>query len=57
MRYIAVNNWLAILWLIPETNSQKKDTQCIPPLKRRNGSGLAESALEQANENGCVQQK
>ena len=24
-------------------NSQKKDTQGIPPLKRRNGSGLAES--------------
>ena len=22
-------------------NSQKKDTHCIPPLKRRNGSGLA----------------
>ena len=29
-------------------NSQKKDTQGIPPLKRRNGSGLAESELEQA---------
>ena len=26
-------------------NSQKKDTQGIPPLKRRNGSGLAESEL------------
>ena len=29
-------------------NSQKKDTQGIPPLKRRNGSGLAVSELEQA---------
>ena len=31
-------------------NSQKKDTQGIPPLKRKNGSGLAESKLEQAEE-------
>ena len=31
-------------------NSQKKDTQGIPPLKRRNGSGLAESEVEQALE-------
>ena len=31
-------------------NSQKKDTQGIPPLKRRNSSGLAESELEQAEE-------
>ena len=31
-------------------NSQKKDTQGIPPLKKRNGSGLAESELEQAGE-------
>ena len=31
-------------------NSQKKDTQGISPLKRRNGSGLAESELEQAEE-------
>ena len=31
-------------------NSQKKDTQGIPPLKRRNGSGLAELELEQAEE-------
>ena len=31
-------------------NSQKKETQGIPPLKRRNGSGLAESELEQADE-------
>ena len=32
-------------------NGQKKDTQCIPPLKRRNGNGVAESELEQAYEN------
>ena len=31
-------------------NSQKKNTQGIPPLKRKNGSGLAESELEQAEE-------
>ena len=31
-------------------NSQKKDTQSIPPLKKRNGSGLAESEQEQAEE-------
>ena len=29
-------------------SSQKKDMQGIPSLKRRNGSGLAESELEQA---------
>ena len=27
-------------------NSQKKDTQGIPPLKKRNGSGIAQSELE-----------
>ena len=27
-------------------NGQKKDTQGIPPLKRRNGNGVAESELE-----------
>ena len=32
------------------TNSQRKDNQSIPPLKRRNGSGLAESETEQAEE-------
>ena len=43
-------------------NSQKKDVQCIPALKRRNGSGLAESDFEKAGEfNGqstvdCVHQ-
>ena len=31
-------------------NGQKKDMQGIPPLKRRNGSSLAESGLEQADE-------
>ena len=29
-------------------NSQKKDTQCIPPLKRMNGKGVAQSDLEKA---------
>ena len=31
-------------------NSQKKDTQGIPPLKRRNGNGVAQSDLEKAEE-------
>ena len=31
-------------------NGQKKDTQCIPPIKRRNGNGVAESELELADE-------
>ena len=31
-------------------NGQKKDTQGIPPLKRRNGNGVVESELEQADE-------
>ena len=31
-------------------NSQEKDTQGIPPLKRRNGSGVAQSELEMAEE-------
>ena len=31
-------------------NGQKKDTQGIPPLKRRNGYGVAESELEQVDE-------
>ena len=31
-------------------NCQKKDTQGIPTLKRRNGYGVAESELEQADE-------
>ena len=28
--------------------SQKKDTQGIPPLKKRNGSGIAQSEFEKA---------
>ena len=31
-------------------NSQKKDTQGIPPLKRKNGKGVAQSDLEKAGE-------
>ena len=31
-------------------NSQKKDTQGIPPLKKRNGSGIAQSEFEEAEE-------
>ena len=31
-------------------NSQKKDTQGIPPLKRKNGKGAAQSDLEKAEE-------
>ena len=31
-------------------NSQKKDTQSIPPLKRMNGKGVAQSDLEKAEE-------
>ena len=41
-------------------NSQKKDTQGIPPLKRKNGKGVAQSDLEkgrgiQWSVYGCVQ--
>ena len=31
-------------------NSQKKDTQGIPPLKRKNGKGVAQSDLEKEEE-------
>ena len=31
-------------------NGQKKDTQGIPPLETRNGNGVAESELDQADE-------
>ena len=31
-------------------NSQKKDTQGIPPLKRKSGKGVAQSDLEKAEE-------
>ena len=34
----------------PYINGQKKNTQGIPPLKRRNGNGVTESELEQADE-------
>ena len=40
---------------INSQNSQKKDTQGIPPLKRKNGKGVAQSDLEKAEEfNGQV---
>ena len=32
------------------SNSQKKDTQGIPPLKKKNGKGVAQSDLEKAEE-------
>ena len=32
------------------TNSQKKDTQGIPPLKRKNGKGVAQSDVFNKNE-------
>ena len=31
-------------------NNQKKDSQGIPPLKRKNGKGVAQSDLEKAEE-------
>ena len=31
-------------------NSQRKDTQGIPPLKKKNGSGIAQSDFEKAEE-------
>ena len=31
-------------------NSQKKDTQGIPPLNKRNGSGIAQSEFEKAED-------
>ena len=34
-------------------NSQKQDTQGIPPLKRKNGNGVAQSDLEKAEEFNC----
>ena len=42
-------------------NSQRKDTQGIPPLKKKNGSGIAQSDFEKAEEfNGqfteCIHQ-
>ena len=34
-------------------NSQKKDTQGIPPLKRKNGKGVAQSDLEKVSLRMC----
>ena len=47
--------WLVMLRQTPETfyryiNSQKKDTQGIPPLKRKNKKGVALSDLKRAEE-------
>ena len=50
------NNLVGDIKLIPpprdfyRTDGQKNDTQGISPLKRRNGNGVAESELEQADE-------
>ena len=48
--------YMSVTWLVTlrqdfyqYINGQKKDTQGIPPLKRRNCSGVAESELEQAD--------
>ena len=54
-RSVAVNKLLGNIKVNPKdfyryTNSQRKDNQGIPPLKRRNGSGLGESKTEQAEE-------
>ena len=50
-----VNNLVGNVWANPREfyryiNSQKKDTQDIPPLKRRNENGVAQSDLEKAEE-------
>ena len=37
------------------TNSQRKDNQGSPPLKRRNGSGFAESERKCLVTTGCQQ--
>ena len=47
--------WLVMLRRTPEASIgtsivRKKDTQGIPPLKRRNGNGFAQSDLEKAEE-------
>ena len=47
--------WLVMLRQTPETSIctsivRKKDSQGIPPLKRRNGNGVAQSDLEKAEE-------
>ena len=50
-----VNNLVAVVKANPRDfyryiNSQNKDTQGIPPLKRKNGKGVAQSDLEKAEE-------
>ena len=50
-----VNNWVGDVKANPRDfyqyiNSQKKDTQGIPPLKRKNGKGVVQSDLEKAEE-------
>ena len=47
--------WLVMLRQTPETSIgtsivRKKDTQGIPPLKRKNGKGVAQSDFEKAEE-------
>ena len=47
--------WLVMLRQTPETSIgtsivRNKDTQGIPPLKRKNGKGVAQSDLEKAEE-------
>ena len=51
----SVNNLVGVVKANPRDfyryiNSQKKDTQGIPPLKKRNGSGIAQSEFEKAEE-------
>ena len=47
-----VNNLVGDVKAKPATsiNSQKKDTQGIPPLKRENGKGVAQSDIKNAEE-------
>ena len=47
-RELCKSGFLAITPLY--INSQKKETQGIPPLKKRNGSGIAQSEFEKAEE-------
>ena len=47
--------WLVLLWQTPETSIgtsmvRRKDTQGIPPLKRKNGKGVGQSDLKKAEE-------
>ena len=55
MSYWSPGMLLAARSLYPETSIgtsivRKKDTQGIPPLKRKNGKGVAQSDLEKAEE-------